>query len=498
MPSRISSKSSPGERGSTESRPTRNGKLGKRELRELMGVLEISDRNTLFNETIDEFKNRWLFDCDDNKDVMRQCRGLAGKKPNVFVQWLIRMRIAFYNADFSLTSEGKVKETADWLSGHAAYPFGKLSRDIWTEYQVTSNAIAFWRGSPNGARNGPQPPPESKIAGLPRVTIFDSEQVRFTNDFGVNIVFITPARRKLTDDEKAALGPRYAKAIEDGKELKLDPRKGEFTKVLTTAKVGYGLGMPQWKGIMQDLAILELLKIGDWNGAWARRKIMRHTKKGHESQYGNSAGSPDYFMKPEVAKKILKALDSKNGYAELISNFDQIMEYVYLGAEFFDAKVYEAIEMRLDRFAGAIGMMMRESANQSPYLMSIFRAEGLAERDIVGSFIRDIVNDPDFQGDQKPPAALMPQWDDTIFFNEKMLIAWIGFAYQNGFASPQTMRRYLRLSEVNENELMKAARTHSDDYQPIFEPKQGLLGPENDGGAAGAAGGRPAKQDGGS
>lgn len=456
------------------------------------------ENNLLKSETLEQFKARWLFDCQDARAVMRQMREISGPNPNAFVQWLVRMQVAFFNADFRLTSSGELKKTESWLEARQLYPFEKLARDIWNEYILCANAVVFWRGEPSGPRNGPKPPPESRIDGLPLVTVFDTERVRYSNDFGTELVWITPARRKLTDDERDMLGKRYADAIEEGKELKLDQNKGEFFKVLTTAKKGSGFAMPRWKSIIFDLAILELLRVGDWNGAWARRKIVRHTSAGHEIRFGQLAGGPDFFAKKKFVQNWVKEVNKINGYSELATNFDQIIKYVFLEAGFFDVGIYAAVQERLDHFAGAIGMMMRKESNQMPYLMSMFRAEGFAERDIVGGFIRQIVNDPNFHGrEAPPPAALLPQWDDTIFFNEKMLMAWLSFAYQNGFASPQTMRRYLRLMEKSENERMREAHARGEDYEPVFEPKQGLLGGagggENDVSQGGE--GRPPKRE---
>lgn len=463
--------------------------LSARRYRELAsGKFEFKEVQSLFTESVDVFKLRWFVGVDDVRQVQRRCREMAETKPNPFVQWLIRMHVTFYNRDFQVTTDGDLDKTQKWLDAHANYPFKKLSRAIWREYEICSSVVAFWR------ENSESFPDTTRIDGLPQITIFDCERTRYQNDFGVESVFVTPERRKLSKIEKAALGPRYADAIENGTELQLDPKLGERFKVLTTAKVSSGFGMPRWKAAFDDLAILDLLKIGDWNGAWARRKLVRHTAKGHEISQGPQQGSPTFFLDVKYAKKLLDTLNKSNGYSELITNFDQVMKYMYVDPEFFDPKVYESVELRLDRYAGAVGMMMRESTTPSPYLMPVFRAEGLEERDVVGSFIEEIMNDPTFYGKAAPPSRLLATWDPTIFLNEKMLMSWFAFAYSNGIASPQTMRRYMNFQAKSESELIRDAKAHREDYEPVFEPKQGLLQDNGDGtGTAPGGDGRPTK-----
>jgi hypothetical protein len=460
----------------TKSPSNRNGHRPSRA--KFFNEFSFAEVQQVFKETVEGFKNKWLFDITDKSEVMKQCRKMTDDDPHPYLQWLIRQRLAFYNSGFKLESEVGKKDTQGWLDKHANYPFGKLARDVFREYQVTSNVVAFWRSeaADNRRTRVDRKSDAGFIEGLPRVTIFNCEDVRYSNDFGVEQLWITPKRRKLSDDEKAALGPRYAAAIEEGKELKLDPKYGERFKVLTTAKMGNGFGMPDLKAIMGDLAILELLKLGDWNGAWARRKILRQTKKGHEITGGDRQGSPDYYFNPAYGKKLKKALNDQNGFMELIGNFDQDLAYVFLEAAFFDPKLYEAVEMRLDRYVGAMAMMMREGKLQSPFLMSLFRVEGLAERDLVGGYLASIFNDEFFYGSgDAPPQRILPTWDEGVFFNEKMLIAWMGFGLQNGIISPITMRRWMRVSDRGETELMKLAHTNGKDYEPVFEQKQGLL-----------------------
>ena len=465
------------------------GKRESKAFKEVLGAIGFQEVQGLFSETPGEFKSRWLFDNTNPKEVMAHSRKIIETKPHPFVQWLVAARLSFYNAGFTLGSATGQKATADWLKQRSAYPFARLARDVWKEYQICSNVVAFWKQ--NKADD------TSRIAGLPRVTIFDCDRVDYTNDFGVEIVSYTPIRRKLTPEEKRALGPRYADAIENGKKITLDPRLGEMSKVLSTAKSGYGLAMPRWRAIMDDLAILDLLKIGDWNGAWARKKLLRHGKKGHDVVgHGPLAGQPVYFFRPEFGKKLTKLLNDTPGFSELMTNFDLDLSYNFLSADFFENKVYAAVELRLDRWAGPLGMMMREGTTPSPYLMPIFKAEGTAEREIVGDFLADILNDPSFVGKEKAPSQrIIPQWDDTVFFNEKMLLGWFQFAYQNGLMSPQTCRRFLALSDEGETESLTDAHTRADDYTPVFEAKQGLLsevaGGQQASRTGAAEGGRP-------
>lgn len=455
-------------------------------------VEAVKDQLSLHINSLVDFRARWLCDTKDPTNVMRKCRQLVDERQNDFCDFFVRIKRQFFNAGFEIYTSTKKEKTKKFQEKAASYPFAALARDVWNEWLTCSNVVAFWR-------TADKVPAEQLIDGLPLVTILNCEDVDYRNEFGVERVKIKLTPRKLSAKENKELGPRYAKALEEGGWLELDREEGENWRVLTTAKLGNGFGMPRFKAVFDDLSARELLKIGDWNGAWARKKLMRQMKKGHEIKDGPLAGMPEHFYTAKFGKALFKALQGQTGFIEMLTNFDMIFEYVFLNPDFFDPKIYKSIEERLYRWGGAAFLMLREG-NPNPNLTKVFQAEGLSEREIIGPFIEGILNDPTFIG--KTPRGmetLRVRWDEWIFFNQAELRQMITFGLQNGILPPQLAQRALRIDTEEHLELMQEAIDKRELWTPAFEAKQGmaageagLAGGGNNGGDAGATGGRPA------
>jgi hypothetical protein len=148
-------------------------------------------------------------------------------------------------------------------------------------------------------------------------------------------------------------------------------------------------------------------------------------------------------------------------------------------------------------------MLMLREGNPNPNLSKIFQAEGLAERELIGRFLEGILNDPTFRPKGQPRGMedLQVRWDEWVFFNQDELRQMITFGIQNGIMSPQSVQRAMRLDSDEQMALMTEAIKKRDQFTPVFEAKQGMAAGEagivstaNNGGDAGAAGGRPVKQ----
>lgn len=445
--------------------------------------------------SLNDFRGRWLFDSKNPRDIIRKCRQLVDGRTNDFCDFVIRTKLQFFNAGFEIWTPTNKKKTDTFAERSSKYPFADLSRDVWKEWLTCSNVVAFWR-------DRSKIPAEQLIDGMPRVTILNAEDVEYHNDFGVESVKLFLKARKLTAKEREALGPRYANAIEKGLALELDRSEGEHWRVLTTAKLGNGFSTPRLRAIFDDLAARDLLKIGDWNGAWARKHLIRHGKKGHAIKDGPLSGMPEYMYKEKYGKALVKELQKASGLLDLITNFDLLFEYVYLNPDFFDPKVYKGIKDRLTEWAGACMLMLRDG-NPNPNLSKMFQAEGLAERELIGPFIEGILNDSTFRATSvRGMEKLQVRWDEWIFFNQDELRQMITFGIQNGVMSPQMVQRAMRLDTDEHLELMQQAIDERELWTPAFEAKQGMAAGEaglktgstgNGGGDAGAAGGRPSK-----
>jgi hypothetical protein len=324
--------------------------------------------------------------------------------------------------------------------------------------------------------------------GIP--SAMQGEDVEYDNRFGQEKVTIHLGTRKVTKELRKSLGDQVANALEkDGKVEIRNGRTGTLNcRVLTTAKDGGGFPVPAVKAAMMDLAIIELLKIGEWNGAFARRNLIRQAKKGHEIKSGNLAGQPLHFYKSAFGKQLLKFLAEKIGYSEFVGNFDLAFEYVFLPADFFDPKIFDAVHRRLMTWAGGAGLVAEavdKTDDRFTNGLDMLRHEAMEPRAMVAAFLEDI-----FEKAGGAKAAGRVVFSNSIFFTVKQLQAFVSQAATNGHMSPQSAREWLGLDEQRETRRMKAARKDSEGYMPPFEAKQGMQ-------SAGAveppttAGGRP-------
>ncbi len=411
-----------------------------------------------FGSAMSGWAQRWGGVClSDRTSVQGMARMLEGE--NSYFQTIVGHRRRYYGAGFALVNgagENDQKGTAK---------FSRLVKDVWMEYTLTDSAVVFWR------KGGPP-------------AVMNSEDVEYDNRFGREKVTLKLGKQRLNAQLRRSLGTKLSDALENtGKLVVEDGGDGDlFCRVLTAAKAGAGLAMPRVKAALMDLAIAEMLRLGEVNGAAARRTLFRHSKKGHEIKQGNLAGQPLHFFKSAFGKALIKTLQTMPGVGEFISNFDLSFDWVYLPAEFFDAKVYEAVDGRLAMWAGGAGLLAavknKQDGNFETALDSL-RQEAMAERGAVGTFLTEIISEMGGAGDIG--------WDWSIFFSGKELKSFVSQASTNGHMSPQTAREWLHLDDKRESMRMRAAKDRKDDFTPPFEAKQGLLGDP----AATTEGGRP-------
>ncbi len=344
-------------------------------------------------------------------------------------------------------------EIAKWVEENFE-AIQSIERDVWNEWLLAGNIPALW------------------IKDRPKssVSIFDCEQLRYSNKFG-----------------NERVEPLFDVSKEDRKELGL-PETGSIMRKLdflvkTSTKKGRGFAKSPWLPHLEDMAILELLRMGDFSGAWARKKLVRQGKKGHKIEgAGPLAGTPTYFFKSDFGKAILKKL-KEEGFSELISNFDFELEYVHLPPEFFDAKFYRAVSDRLSAAAGPAATLVELEATErraNQNVLDIFWAEALEQRGEVGPYLSTLLTRT-----LKPPAPVRVTWGDAVFMSRKNLIAHVQGAANQGFMSPQTARFELNLDDATESYFLREASKAETDYRPVFEPRQGLLSEQDAGRPAG-------------
>lgn len=408
------------------------------------------------------FASAWSFNEQHLGSVLRKCRSFYELKENDWVENYVSAKSSVFSSGFQLLNS----EGANLFSPYPRYRIQSLISKIWRDYVGCSNVVAVWM--------------DKRIPGqLPVVILLRPDAVRYRCDFGIESLEVKFEKANLSDPQKRGLPPRIAQAIEKGEWLELDRTEGECFAVLSDSRDG-GLTMPRLRAVLLDLAIRDLLRIGDWNGAKARTKILRHSKKGHEIKNGELAGRPDHFYKSAFGKKLLKYLADVTGYAELATNFDMLIEYVFLDSKFFDEGIYSSVETRLDQWAGPIMKLMRIKGEPNPELSALLRLEARAERTVMSEFLMQIFSHESFFG--KEASKIM--WDESIFMSMNLLREWIVSGAGNGILSPQTARDMYGVSDQVESKRMREASDRRDDYTPPFEAKQGIVGTQtntNDG-----------------
>lgn len=412
------------------------------EIGSLLTPLLLGERNTA-----DAFLSKWQ--ATTVKDRFKKARKIC--ESNSFVQDVLYLKLAFFNMGFAVTG-------MDGVESASGYDFGQIARDVWNEFLLCDNVVAFWR-----ARGEGEP--------LPVVTIFDCEQVEYSDAFGLNQVKLTMEASKLDAGRRRALGDRYAGAIESGKPITLNRKDGECWKVLKIGKRGKGLISPRIYSVFEKLSALELLEIGDWAGAWTMKNVIRQIKKGHDIKTGPLAGQPLHFITKKVADAIKSEMRNKTGAHDAVTNFDIDILYKFLDPRFFDAKKYDGVIGRLKSWAGAVGQIL--DPQPSPNVCEVLNAEMKMARGMVGPFLESIFKDPDFLGEEKAAAKVI--WDKYAAMPWKIRLELTRLGYTNGLLSPQTARGMFGFDDEEESALLLKAHENPKKYWPPFEAKQGFL-----------------------
>lgn len=420
------------------------------------------------------FTNAWKM--VDLKTVFKRCRELAWR--NQFVSWACYFKkLLFFNGFRVMGVDEKV--AAKYLP-----QFRRIARDVFDEYLTNDNAIAVWmQANTKDTEKGETPE-------LPPVMVMNCENCRYDDTFGIPSLTIQfSGARKLSADRRNQLGPRYADALEKGGEITLDEEEGEYYRVLSSDKLGNGLGMPRLRAVFDLLSTLDLANKGDWNAFWTMKDVIRQIKKGHAITTGNLAGMPMHFLKKEEMAKILAGLSGKAGAYDVVSNFDVEIAYPTLEIEpkFLDPKKLGGVMEQLLQWLGPVGLLFKTTQGRAlDDLIPVLNAEMTYHRAFVKDLLEEIFNDPAFispGGDEDVPGKAdgVASPRITVEFNEltlvtfKNLLAYATMILTNGIASPQTTRRIMSLNEDEENALMKKAAANKALYTPVFEAKQGLL-----------------------
>lgn len=388
---------------------------------------------------------------------------------------------SIWGAGFTFTT----REANEWAAS-GSYPFRRLHSDLLEEYLVNSSVCAFWRKKPEPGT-------------LPMIEVPDIDRVEYEVIGGVPQISVTvPANRKIDESLKPVIGEKLWDCIRNGKKLvisKAGDNSVEYDfEILKSGKSTACIPAPRITGILDDLEYIEAVRCGDWNGAWARREILRHTKKGSGVSSGPNAGTARNNAKYAEIQAILKAMKAILGKTDVATNWDQEISWLTFPGDFFNPTMVDAALRRLILWGGLPAVMMLKTDSQmdgmASYVRELARAQVTAFRVEFGDFLRAIFNSSSFRANFPSAPELVPKWSVKPLYSLDGMHKLTTLFATYGIASTQSMRELFDIDDEAESALMLQAHENRKAYTPAFEPRQGLLQglfPEDFGGDAGTA-----------
>ncbi len=382
---------------------------------------------------------------------------------NWFVEPVNRSRFNIYGAGFRFST----KKARDWAEANG-YDFQQIHDDLLWEYLYSSAVVALWRKNPEPGT-------------IPRIEVPALTDVEVVSEIGRNGIRITfPKNAKLEDSAKDRMGQKMFDAVKTGKPLTIY-EEDEFWdfKVMKSGKSRDPIQAPSITAILDDLDFIECVKVGDWNGAWSRREIIRQTKKGYSTNSGPNAGRTTNNAKIGDLNSILKKMQAIQGKYEMATNFDQDVSWITFLAEFFDKDIADSARSNLIHWGGLPAILMLRTESQisgisAPMLMRL-REEVEGFRAGFARFLKSVFNSDSFKANFPDSPALIPQWSVKPLYSIKELTDLLVPAMK-GVVSPQTIREsFLGLDDESESALMLESHKNRDGYIPPHEANQGLL-----------------------
>jgi hypothetical protein len=360
-------------------------------------------------------------------------------------------------------------QAQDWAAG-GTYPFKRVHDDILEEYLISDSVVAFWRT-------------DAAVGSLPVIEIPDMEDVDYSVLGGVPRIELTIQRNpKLSEVHRPAMGEAMWNAVRTGKRLciiKGDPASGFDFEILKAGKISKPIAAPALTSILDDLDFIEAVRVGDWNGAWSRREILRHTKTGYGVSSGPNAGTARNNAKYAEIQAILKAMKSIMGKTDVATNFDQDISWVAFSKDFFGAEMVEAALQRLIFWGGLAAILLLKTDSQitglSGFLTDRTRVQVEAFREEFSPFLASIFNAPSFRKNFPDAPPLVPAWSVKPLYTGDALTKLATFYTTNAVVAPQTLREMLGIDDAVESARLRDAHTRREDFTPPYEPRQGLL-----------------------
>ena len=325
-----------------------------------------------------------------------------------------------------------------------AEEIARVTIDCWMSFLMLRNVICLWRKSG-------------------RVIIRPPESVTYKDEFGQEELTIKHGLTGTQIDGMPGLSTAERNLLRSTQNLKLThTNRIFFFKVLKEEPVGMGLGWPDLATLFHACSLNESLLVGDRQLADACRTIYEQHLLGHEIKGGPHAGSPAHFMKKVRSDAVKKEIQSKKGHIQLATNFDH---KVLIGAgrpdpNQFDTARYKQVADQMAVWGLPFAQMLNGQIN--PYLMTLARQMGDTDRKRMRPYLTAVLREA-----LLAPADITLQWDDSCFWDSRMLLDLLKTGMQGG---PVSQESFLRLTLGNATEEREAKARDAALPQELLEP----------------------------
>lgn len=406
----------------------------------------------------------------DVRDQSAMCRRMAER--NWFLRPVTQMRHASWCESFDVRN-------AKGESMASQYAFSALMGDIMWERLISTNVVCLWR----------------KGEKLPHVTVLDAEQVEYRSSGGLERIKVQYSQdpdlakdRKNEGAMRKLLGDRMYDAMTKGKVLEIIKgvdEEWDFEVMIGGKRRGV-FCIPEMVPILDCVDYVELLGIGDWNLAWARKDVIRTVKKGYSVTHGQGAGINSVDITDGDIKNFGEGFSQVNGNCTIPMNHDVNPGYMLVDASVFDPKIMETAWDKLLTYGGIESVVLFGSFSQqngaAPSLMRNARTVAFKVREEAQDLMNRILAAKEFSGldwgggesgDSATPVRNYSWGVKSLYSMEEMLSLIKGT--DNGISSRATAREMLGLDDKIEGDRLEHEHANRPRYAPPFESGQALL-----------------------
>jgi hypothetical protein len=398
-------------------------------------------------------------------DVRQQvsvCRRMAAR--NWFLNPVLNLRHAAWSEDFRAID-------ATGANMREQYAFADLVSDIFWEYLISTNVVCMWR----------------KGEKLPFINVLDAEAVEYSTVGGKERIVVQYSKDEVLARDKAneadfrkILGNKVYEAQAKGTKvtiIKGMDEEWDFETLIAGKRRGV-FTIPEMVPILDTVDFMELMGIGDWNLAWARKDVIRLIKKGYKVTHGQGSGINSVDISKQDIKNLGEGFAKISGNANVPANHDVDPSYLTVPSDTFDPKQVDASTDRLLHWGGIEAVVLFGAFSQqngaAPSLMRNARTLAFSLRERVEGLLRRIFSADEFKGLDWGGDEMRFRWGVKSLYSLDELLN-LAKSTNDGTASPQTRREWLGLDNQTEVDRHKEAHADRPGYAPPFEAGQALL-----------------------